>query len=83
MNQTVASAEGYTTPDGRQIGGTMMDIRNIVLRFGDVTAIKDVSFDIFEKRVTKARYSTTRRTRRFAWVRWTRTKRSTLLNSLS
>jgi len=30
----------------RVIGETMMDIRNIVLRFGGVTAIKDVSFDI-------------------------------------
>ena len=51
MDQTVASAEGYTTPDGRQIGGTMMDIKNIVLRFGGVTAIKDVSFDIHEGEV--------------------------------
>ncbi|MEM7745145.1 MAG: hypothetical protein AAF409_15685, partial [Pseudomonadota bacterium] len=32
----------------RRIGGTMMEIKNIVLRFGGVTAIKDVSFDIKE-----------------------------------
>jgi len=32
----------------RRIGGTIMDVRNIVLRFGGVTAIKDVSFDIKE-----------------------------------
>ena len=30
----------------RVIGETMMDIKNIILRFGGVTAIKDVSFDI-------------------------------------
>jgi branched-chain amino acid transport system ATP-binding protein len=30
----------------RRIGGTLMDIRNITLRFGGVTAIRDVSFDI-------------------------------------
>ena len=29
-------------------GGVLMDIRNITLRFGGVTAIKDVSFDIRE-----------------------------------
>ncbi|RDD71422.1 ABC transporter ATP-binding protein [Paracoccus versutus] len=40
--------EGYTTADGRQIGGVLMDLRNITLRFGGVTAIKDISFDIRE-----------------------------------
>ena len=39
---------GHTTPDGRQIGGSVMDMRNITLRFGGVTAIKDISFDILE-----------------------------------
>jgi branched-chain amino acid transport system ATP-binding protein len=34
--------------EARKVGGTMMDIKNIVLRFGGVTAIKDVSFDIKE-----------------------------------
>ncbi len=42
--QSAASAAAFT--DHREIGGTMMDIKNIVLRFGGVTAIKDVSFDI-------------------------------------
>ena len=41
-------SEGYTTPDGRQIGGVLMEMRNITLRFGGVTAIKDISFDIRE-----------------------------------
>ncbi|MBV0891228.1 ABC transporter ATP-binding protein [Paracoccus sp. Z118] len=39
---------GYITADGRKIGGTLMDLRNITLRFGGVTAIKDISFDIRE-----------------------------------
>lgn len=36
----------FTTPDGRTIGGVMMEMKNITLRFGGVTAIKDISFDI-------------------------------------
>ena len=44
----VATAEPYITPDGRRIGGVLMDLRNITLRFGGVTAIKDISFDIRE-----------------------------------
>ena len=40
--------EGYTTPDGRQIGGVLMEMKNITLRFGGVVAIKDISFDIRE-----------------------------------
>ena len=39
---------GHITADGRQIGGSVMDMRNITLRFGGVTAIKDISFDILE-----------------------------------
>ena len=38
--------EGYTTADGRKIGGVAMELRNITLRFGGVVAIKDISFDI-------------------------------------
>ena len=34
--------------DTRRIGDVIMDIRNITMRFGGVTAIKDVSFDIRE-----------------------------------
>ena len=40
------AAEGYVTPDGRQIGGVIMELKNITLRFGGVVAIKDISFDI-------------------------------------
>ena len=35
-----------STPDGRTIGDTVMETRNITLRFGGVTAIKDITFDI-------------------------------------
>ncbi|WP_298429272.1 ABC transporter ATP-binding protein [uncultured Jannaschia sp.] len=41
-------AESYVTEDGRTIGGTVLDLRNITLRFGGVEAIKDISFDIRE-----------------------------------
>ncbi len=43
--------EGYTTADGRQIGGTVMEMKNITLRFGGVEAIKDISFDVHEGEV--------------------------------
>lgn len=46
MNQM--STEGYTTADGRQIGGVLMEMKNITLRFGGVKAITDISFDIRE-----------------------------------
>ena len=51
MNQMAPEAptgETFVTPDGRTVGPVMMDIRNIVLRFGGVTAIKDVSFNIMK-----------------------------------
>lgn len=38
--------DGYITPDGRKIGGTVLEVKNITLRFGGVIAIKDISFDI-------------------------------------
>ena len=41
-------SESYVTVDGRTIGGVMMEMRNITLRFGGVVAIKDISFDIRE-----------------------------------
>jgi branched-chain amino acid transport system ATP-binding protein len=41
-------SEGYVTEDGRRIGGVLMEMKNITLRFGGVTAIKDISFDIRE-----------------------------------
>ena len=36
------------TADGRLIGDTVMEMKNITLRFGGVVAIKDISFDIKE-----------------------------------
>ncbi|MFN6952144.1 MAG: ATP-binding cassette domain-containing protein, partial [Albidovulum sp.] len=39
-------SEGYTAPDGRKIGGVLMEMKNITLRFGGVKAITDISFDI-------------------------------------
>lgn len=42
------SPDGYTTEDGRKIGGVLMEMRNITLRFGGVTAIQDISFDVRE-----------------------------------
>ena len=43
-----AMSGNYVTPDGRQIGNTLMEMKNITLRFGGVVAIKDISFDIHE-----------------------------------
>ncbi|MCY4335921.1 MAG: ABC transporter ATP-binding protein [Litoreibacter sp.] len=43
-----AMTGNYTTADGRQIGDTLMEMKNITLRFGGVVAIKDISFDIHE-----------------------------------
>ena len=40
------TAESYVTEDGRTIGGVIMEMKNITLRFGGVVAIKDISFDI-------------------------------------
>jgi branched-chain amino acid transport system ATP-binding protein len=47
----VKDAVGYTTADGRQIGDTVMEMKNITLRFGGVEAIKDISFDVHEGEV--------------------------------
>jgi branched-chain amino acid transport system ATP-binding protein len=44
----VSAVESLLTADGRRIGGVLMEMRNITLRFGGVTAIKDISFDIRE-----------------------------------
>ena len=40
--------EGYLTNDGRRVGGVIMEMKNITLRFGGVVAIQNVSFDIRE-----------------------------------
>ena len=42
------AAGSHVTPDGRTIGGVLMEMKNITLRFGGVVAIKDISFDIRE-----------------------------------
>ncbi|MBV7377314.1 ABC transporter ATP-binding protein [Maritimibacter dapengensis] len=42
------TAESFVTEDGRTIGGVVMEMKNITLRFGGVVAIKDISFDIRE-----------------------------------
>ncbi len=44
----MSNTEGYVTEDGRTIGGVVMEMKNITLRFGGVTAIKDITFDIRE-----------------------------------
>ena len=46
--QSTQSAQGYETADGRKIGGPVMEMENITLRFGGVTAIENISFDILE-----------------------------------
>ena len=46
MNTAMDQTQGYVTADGRTIGGTMMHLRGITLRFGGVEAIKNISFDI-------------------------------------
>ena len=46
VTKTMDGNTPFTTPDGRTIGGVMMEMKNITLRFGGVTAIKDISFDI-------------------------------------
>ncbi len=45
---TMMQYEPYETPDGRTIGNTLMEMKNITLRFGGVVAIQDISFDIRE-----------------------------------
>jgi branched-chain amino acid transport system ATP-binding protein len=47
-NTMTGTSESYVTADGRTIGATMMEMKNITLRFGGVVAIKDISFDIRE-----------------------------------
>jgi len=42
------NSDGYVTEDGRTIGGVVMEMKNITLRFGGVTAIQDITFDIRE-----------------------------------
>ena len=44
----MSNTDGYVTEDGSKIGGVVMEMKNITLRFGGVTAIKDITFDIKE-----------------------------------
>ncbi len=44
----MTAQESYVTEDGRTIGPTVMEMKNITLRFGGVKAITDISFDIRE-----------------------------------
>ena len=44
----MAQVAPATTTDGRKIGEVLMEMKNITLRFGGVTAVKDISFDIRE-----------------------------------
>ena len=46
-----AAVQQTITPDGRTIGGVLMEMRNITLRFGGVVAIEDITFDIREGEV--------------------------------
>jgi branched-chain amino acid transport system ATP-binding protein len=48
MNAQTPFADFITTADGRKIGGVLMEMKNITLRFGGVKAITDISFDIRE-----------------------------------
>ena len=43
-----ATAQSYVTEDGRTIGAPMMEMKNITLKFGGITAISNTSFDIRE-----------------------------------
>ena len=46
-----ASQEEAHGIEPRRIGGTVMEMKNITLRIGGVTAIKDISFDIKEHEI--------------------------------
>ncbi len=45
---TSNEVRAYTTEDGRTIGGVLMEMKDIGLRFGGIAAIQNVSFDIRE-----------------------------------
>jgi len=42
------ACESQVTDDGRTIGGALMEMKDITLRFGGITAIEGLSFDIRE-----------------------------------
>ena len=41
-------AQPHIAEDGRKIGGTVLDLKNITLRFGGLVAINDISFNIHQ-----------------------------------
>lgn len=45
---TLDTTDSYVTEDGRTIGGVVMEMKHITLKFGGVVAISDISFDIRE-----------------------------------
>ena len=47
----IATQDGFTTDDGRLIGPTLLEVKGITLKFGGVTAIENISFDIREGEV--------------------------------
>lgn len=48
MTPEQLNAGGYSTPDGRPIGRPVMEMKNITLKFGGVTALSNISFNILE-----------------------------------
>ena len=44
----MSNTDGYVTEDGRTIGGVVMEMKNITLRFGGVTARRGITFGIRE-----------------------------------
>ena len=48
MTPEQLNAGGYSTPDGRPIGSPVMEMKNITLKFGGVTALSNISFNILE-----------------------------------
>ena len=48
---TIATQDAFTTDDGRLIGPTLLEVKGITLKFGGVTAIENISFDIREGEV--------------------------------
>jgi branched-chain amino acid transport system ATP-binding protein len=47
----IATQDAFTTEDGRLIGPTLLEVKGITLKFGGVTAIENISFDIREGEV--------------------------------
>ena len=48
---SLGTMETVTTEDGRSIGPVILEVKDITLKFGGVTAIQNISFDILEGEV--------------------------------